>query len=578
MWYRKTLALLPAFALVLAACGQQGDASPDAAATDGAETSAPATEQVLRVDLGGEPPTLDPNQATDSVSIAVISSIVRPLVWFNEELEAVPEGGLAESWELSEDGTEITFTIRADATYSDGTDITADDFVFGWRRMVDPRIAAGYGYVMSDLVGGEEALGATCLEIPAEDPPEDCDEESEVLTDEAIDTLLEGLGVEAVDAKTLHVTLVRPATYFLYIAALWVTAPVNQAWIESAGATEAENYLASGPFMMQTWDHESQIVLVPNPEWYGEAPGLSEIRMSMIPEPTQALAAYESGEIDMVRVPSPDIARIVADPALEDQISRGASFGIEYFGFDMAQGPTAESKALRLALSQSIDRQQLIDVAFGGLGVPADSSVPPGMFGHQPGIGVQYDPEAAQENLATALEDLGLSDASEITLELGYNTEAGHEPRVEFLQEQWRQSLGINVELVGLEWSAYLTQLGDDPFDIFRLGWGADYPHGFNFLKDLFITGGGNNNMKYSNPEFDEVLTAAAAEPDPDEQLALLNQAQEIMVEDAPAFFTRWGEGVTLTQTYVQGMVPTGLDGPHFPGSYFMDRITISGE
>lgn len=577
MWYRKTLALLPAFALVLAACGQQGDASPDAAATDGAETSAPATEQVLRLDISSEPPTLDPNQASDSVSLAVLHSIVRPLVWFDEELNAVPEGGLAESWEISEDGTEFTFTIRADATYSDGTDITADDFVYSWKRLVDPRIAAPYSYVMSDLVGGEEALGATCLEIPAEDPPEDCDEESEVLTDEAIDTMLEGLGVEAVDAKTLHVTLARPATYFLYIAALWVTAPINQEWIEGTQPMEPENYLASGPFMMETWEHESQIVLVPNPEWYGEPPILTEVQMGMRGEPTAQLAAYEAGEIDMVSVPLAEVARVTEDPELADEVTRGAGFSIEYFGFDMEAGPAAESPALRYALTQSIDRQQLIDVAFSGVGVPADSSVPPGMFGHQPGIGIEYDPAAAEASMATALEELGVTDASEIQLQLGYNLEAGHEPRVEFLQEQWRQALGIEVELVGLEWSAYLQQLNDDPPDIFRLGWGADFPHGYNFLKDLFMTDAGNNRMRYSNPEFDEVLTEAAGEPDPATQEGLLNQAQEIVVEDAPVFFTRWGEGVRLTKPYVQGYIPTGLDST-FAGEYFVELISIAAE
>ena len=178
MWFKKSLGAFAALALVLAACSTPSGSSsgePSAsgpAATDGG--SAPTADQVLRVDIGGEPPSLDPTQATDSASIVVLRSITYPLAYFDENLAVVP--GLAESWDISEDGTQITYHLKDGITYSNGDPIVAGDFVYSWKRLIDPRVAAGYSYIMADVVGGEDLLGATCLEIAAEDPPESCDD------------------------------------------------------------------------------------------------------------------------------------------------------------------------------------------------------------------------------------------------------------------------------------------------------------------------------------------------------------------------------------------------------------------
>ncbi|HEX2142647.1 MAG TPA: ABC transporter substrate-binding protein, partial [Candidatus Limnocylindria bacterium] len=169
--------------------------------------------------------------------------------------------------------------------------------------------------------------------------------------------------------------------------------------------------------------------------------------------------------------------------------------------------------------------------------------------------------------------DLGLSDASELTLQLGYNTEADHEPTVEFLQEQWRTAFGVEVELQGLEWSSYLTRLNEDPFDIFRLGWGADYPHPNNFLTDLFSCTSGNNNMQYCNEDYDALLAEAAVTPELDAQVELYNQAQEILVEEAPVIFISWGGRFTLVKPWVESLQITPQD--FSSGAYFYTSVTI---
>ncbi|HET6379686.1 MAG TPA: peptide ABC transporter substrate-binding protein [candidate division Zixibacteria bacterium] len=543
-----------AFALVLAACGTgtPTGSAPGASEEPGASAE-PEVEQVLRIPLGGEPATLDPNRASDSVSITVLTQLVRPLVYFDQQLNTVSEGGLAESWELSDDGTQVTFTLKEGLTYSNGEPIVAEDFVYSWKRLIDPRTAADYSYVMLDVAGAEEVYGAD---------PED---------DAAVEAALENFGVEAPDERTFVVTLARPAAYFVSIATLWVTAPLK----EGFEFGEAEGYVSSGPFVLEEWNHEENLTLVPNPEWTaGPTPNLERLEMPIIADPAAALAAYENDEIDLVGVPSAEVPRVRDDPDLSQQVIQGDRLSFEYYGFDMRpESPFGQSQALRHAFTKAVDKQTLIDTLRNGIGTVAGSAVPPGMPGHQPDIGLQYNLEEAQADFEQGLQDLGLSGPGDLQLQLGYNTEADHEPTVEFLQEQWRTAFDVEVELVGLEWSSYLTRLNEDPFDIFRLGWGADYPHPNNFLTDLFSCTSGNNNMQYCNEEFDDLLAQAAVTQDLEEQIPLYNQAQEILVEDAPVIPISWGGRFTLVKPWVDNLVITPQDPT--TGAYFYGDVTI---
>ena len=233
----------------------------------------------------------------------------------------------------------------------------------------------------------------------------------------------------------------------------------------------------------------------------------------------------------------------------------------------------AKSKSLRYAFSEAVDKQTLIDTLRQGVGTVAGSAVPPGMPGHQADIGIGYDVEKAKTDFQAGLGEAGVS-AGDLKLQLGYNTEADHEPTVEFLQEQWRTAFDVNVELVGLEWSSYLTRLNEDPFDIFRLGWGADYPHPNNFLTDLFTCTSGNNNMQYCNEDFDALMADAAVEPDLDTQVGIYNQAQEMLVDDAPVIFISWGGRFTLVKPWVTGLTLTPQD--YTSGAYFYTNVTIA--
>ncbi len=565
---QRLFVALGAFALVFAACGGGAASEPPASVEPGASAPAAsesaagglAAEQTYRINLHGEPPTLDPNLAQDSASIAVLNALQRGLVYYDKDLNPAP--AVAESWEVADEGKTFTFKLRSDAKYSNGDSIVAGDFVYSWKRLVDPRTAAPYAYNMADIVGGDELLAMA----GADPAPSDAD----------IDAALGKLGVSAPDDQTFVVKLKRPATYFLSIAMLWHSAPIQEKWITQPGATEAANYISSGPFILDTWEHNSQIVLTPNPNWYGEVkPTLTRIEFAMIDDPAAGQAAYEAGELDNYLTPAADIRRVQDDPVLGPEVFSQPEFNIGYYGFNAKNGPTA-NKNFRIALIQSIDKEALIQTAWGGTGIVANSIVPPGMLGYQETLNpYPYDPEAAKAKFATALTELGYASAADVPkLKFIYNVGADHENRVAFMAQAWTDTLGLQFDQVGLEWATFLTSRHALEFDVARNAWSQDYPHPNNFLNDLFRCDGGNNDEGYCNEQYDALIDQAASEPDVAKQEALYNQAQTILIDDAPIIPLRFAVSQYTIKPYVSGYIPTPGDAES-PGDLFYETIQI---
>jgi len=584
---KRLFGILTAAAIIVAACG---GATTTPAATAGASTgttpsgdaSAPppagglAAEQILKVDISGEPPTLDPNAAQDSNSLTVLRALHRPLVYINEKLEVVP--ALAEKYEISDDAQTLTFTLR-EAKYSNGDPIVAGDLVYSWKRLVDPRTAAPYSYVMAEVAGGPELLA-----MAGADP---------AASDADIAAALDAFGVSAPDDKTFIVTLNTPATYFLSAMTLWVGVPIQEKWITSAGATEAANYVSSGPFILDTWDHGSQIILKPNPNWYGDVkPTLTEIHMSMSPEPAQAMAAYEAGEIDMILpVPSEDIERVQGDPVLGPEYRADPALSSVYYNYNNGNDPTGKAKLARCedpkacptanlnfrkALTQAIDKTAFLNATYAGVGLVAGTFVMPGIPGALPDYEpYPFDDAAAKASMDLALAELGYASAAEIPpLKFGFNTGGGHEPRVAFLAQAWDSAFGLQTEQIGSEFGVFLSQRTAGEYDLARNGWGADYPHSNNQLSGLFTCGGGNNDGQYCNPDFDALLATAAAEPDQAAQAALYEEAGKILADDAASLFLRWGVNTQLVKPYVSGLTLTPMDS-QVPGEHFYETIQI---
>lgn len=582
MSQKRLLALVGAVAIVASACGGT-PASPAPASQAPGESVAPsasaaaelADEQIIRWPLIQDPATLDPTMAQDSQSTAVLTSVQRGLVYIDKDLNLVP--GLAESWDISPDAKTITFHLK-DAKYSNGDPIVAADLVYSWKRLVDPRTAAPYNYVMAEVVGGQDLLDMAGAKPAA--------------TDEAVEAGLEKFGVAAPDEKTFVVTLSIPATYFLSVATMWVTVPIQEKWITSEGATETGNYVGSGPFTVESWDHNAQIVLKPNPNWYGEKPTLTEIQMPIFAELAEAQRAYEADEVDSVYpIPDEDIARIRDDPAFADQYSVIPTLGIAHYDYNNGVDPSGEGKLarcpdektcptvnkdFRIALTQAIDKQAFIDATFSGIGTVANSFVMPGLPGYDETIDpYPFDLTAAKASMDKALASIGYASAADIpALKFGFNTGAGHEPRVAFLAEAWNQAFGLKTEQIGSEFSVFLTQRTAGEYDLARDAWGADYPHANNQLSGNFTCGGGNNNSQYCNPAFDALILEAASEPDATKQADLYKQAGKILADDAADLPLLYRDFATVVKPYVDGEIVTPIDHNN-PGDKFAETIKI---
>lgn len=515
--------LLVVFALTLVSC----QPAPAEEATSEEVPEAAPVEQVLIWNLGAEPPTLDPALATDTTSFDVINQLIEGLTTYDKNLNNVP--AMAESWEVSDDGLVYTFHLR-DAKWSNGDPVTAQDFEYAWKRALDPELGSEYAYQLYNLKNGA-AYNAGEITDPDQ------------------------IGVKALDDKTLQATLEKPAPYFLSLTAFMTLYPVHRASIEANPDTwtEAGNYVSNGPFILDTWEHENLIVLKPNPNYYdADKVKLEEIRFVMITEPSTAVAAFENGEVYYTQpIPPADIDRMKQDPGYHNV----PYLGTYYYGFNTTKEPWNNAK-VRQALASAIDRQAIVDNITKGDQQIALSFVPPGVSGYQEGIGWPYDPEKAKQLLAEA----GYPDGEGFPeFSLLFNTEGAHQPIAEAVAQMWKENLGVTAKLEGMEWKAFLASRMEPTVDIMRLGWIGDYPDPNTFL-ELYTSWSGGNDVHYNNAEYDALVEKASTTLDPEERLKILQEAEKIIIEDAPIVPIYHYNNVYLLAPFVKGYDPNALN------------------
>jgi oligopeptide transport system substrate-binding protein len=464
---------------------------------DGARVPSETQRNTFRMNLSNEPPTLDGSLATDSVSFEVITNLMEGLTEYDENLQ--PRPAIAERWEVSPDGKTYTFYLRSGATWTDGRPVTAHDFVYSWRRLLDPRTAAEYAYFLYDVVNAY-------------------DYNTGKITDPSL------VGVRALDDFTLEVRLRKPLVYFPSLVTFMVTFPLRQDVIEKYGDrwTEPEHIVTNGPFRLAEWRHEYKLALVANPSYREGKPRLDRVEMFVVNEPATALTLYETGDLEMVNLPPEAI------PTYENTAEhyRHPLLRGYYYGLNVKKPPFEDAR-VRRAFAQAIDREEIVKILKGGE-IPAVSWIPPGMLAHNPSIGLRFDPSAAKRLLAQAgyPEGQGVPAVTAV-----FNTSPVNSLIAENLQAQWKRNLNVEVGLDNLEWKVFLDRLQTDPPALFRLGWGADYPDPDNFMV-LFTTDSGNNRTRWGTPRFDALVARAASEPDPDRRIALYDEAQRILVEE----------------------------------------------
>lgn len=453
----------------------------------------------FRVNLSTEPPSLDWSLATDHVSFNVIANLMVGLTEFDKNLKPAPV--IAKSWDLLDGGTRLVFHLRDDVTWSDGQKVVAGDFEYSWKRLLNPKTASQYAYILFDLVNAEEFHEGKIAD------------ESEV-------------GVKAPDDATLEVRLKHPTSYFLSITTFEVTYPQRRDIVEKHGArwTDPDNIVTNGPFLLVSWKHENEIQLKANPNFFLGRPAIDRVEMYMINEKTTAVSMYEQGQLDFLdndSIPPLEKPRLSAKTGYKPVPQlRG-----EYYAFAVDRKPFNDVR-VRKAFGMAIDRNVFPKVLHGGE-LPVSSWIPPGMLANNPKIGLTYNPPEARR----LLRDAGYPEGKGFPrVTLAYNNKEDNKIVAEAVQGMWQRNLGVLVNLENVEWKVYLERLKNDPYPVFRDGWGADYPDPDNFMK-LFTSGSGNNHSRWKNSRYDQILDQAAQEPRDERRARLYDDAQRLLCE-----------------------------------------------
>ena len=507
-----------AAALGLAACGgsKSGSTATSGSASSAAGSSTGSVNTAgFTVQYGSNPETLDPalNSAIDGANTVI--TIFEPLLLINENNEVV--GGQAESWETSEDGLTWTFTMRDGLKWSDGTDLNAKDFEYSFKRMVNPDTAAPYAETCLGMIDGFDAAqagDADALNVKASD-----------------------------DGKTLTIVLSYPCSYFDKMAAFATMSPVQQATVEANGdswCTSADTFVSNGPYMITDWTPSERIVLTKNPNYVGgwdNSKIVSDtITLLLLEDSSASFAAYNSGEAQLIKdVPTDEI------PSLTKAEDGGDFYvdtilGTYYVSLNLQRDAFKDAK-VRKALSLAIDRDYVANTIMQGTYTTADSIVGPGIVdesgyfhdnGNAPYISADYEANLAEAK--KLLEEAGYPNGEGYpTIEYSTNDAGYHVPLAEYLQQAWGD-LGITLTINKMEWSSFTPARRAGEYDVARNGWVMDYNDPSNML-DLFCTGNGNNDGKYSNADFDAAIDASRV-ADSAEHFAQLHKAEDILMED----------------------------------------------
>ncbi len=500
-----SLLLVAAMTVGLVACGSSGD---------GKKSSASSDEKILSVQTGPDPETVDPalNSAVDGGEM--ILHAFEGLLKLDENGD--PEAGQAEKWEVSEDGLTYTFHLRDGLKWSDGSDLTAEDFVYSWQRVCDPNVAAPYAETVLGMVEGY---------------------------DKAVAGDIEKLGVEAKDDKTFVVHLANPCPYFESLAAFATLNPVQKETIETNGdawATEADTYISNGPFYMAEWVPGSYVLMKKNPNyWDADSIKLDGIKFNLIEDANAAYSAYQTGEILMVKdVPTEEI------PSLKDndEFHVEPLIGTYYISLNLEKAPF-DNKLVREALSLAIDREYVANTLMQGTYSPAGNIVGPG-WKDTDGSEFHDKSNGGSEYIDSSDYDANLQKAKDLLKEAGYpdgkgipkidyliNDSGYHKVVGEYLQKAWGE-LGIDVTVDVVEWASFTPMRRNGDFMAARNGWVGDYTDPSNIL-ELFTTDNGNNDGNYSNPAFDAAIEKSRTTTDAAERSAVLHEAEDIIMEDA---------------------------------------------
>lgn len=464
-------------------------------------------EKLPRADFtfenGSDVQTLDPALMTGQPEHRIANAIFEGLTARSPDGATIVPG-VAESWEISPDGLRYTFRLR-DCVWSDGTPLTADDFIYSWRRVLDPSMGAAYYAYQLFYIRGAEEFNAG------------------VLND------FSRVGVRAPDPRTLVVELKSPMPFFLYLTSFYTLFPVNRACVERHGDlwTRPGKIVSNGPFVLAEWITSRRIRLVRNPRyWDRDRVRLSTIDALPTENESTAFNLYLTGGADWVD--GAGIPLHLVDLLRTRPDFHKTTILVTYFYRFNVTRPPIDDPRVRKALALAADKKRITEKILRAGQLPATTLVPPSMPRYRPPEGLGYDPAEARRLLAEAGYPGGERFPETRIL---FNTSEAHKQIAVEMQAIWKENLGIQVELENQEWGTYLNSESALDYWISRAGWVADYPDPNTFL-DMFVTGGGNNRTGWGNARYDELIAAAGGERDEKRRMDLLREAERILVVD----------------------------------------------
>ncbi|SCG82085.1 ABC-type dipeptide/oligopeptide/nickel transport systems, periplasmic components [Proteiniborus sp. DW1] len=517
-WVALVLAIFMVLTIGLTACGNSTDkdTNDNNAGNPSQGEEKLAAEQVLRVNWGSEPPDLDPQTSTDQVSFWIINAIYEGLVRQQPDGSITKGSGLAEDWRISEDGLTYTFELR-DAQWSDGTPITAYDFEYAWFRAIEPETAAEYAYQFYHIKGAE-----------AYNKGEITDRNQ--------------VGIKALDEKTLEVELVRPTPFFLSLTSFISYMPAQKAAVENLGeefASSPDKMVYSGPFMIETWDKEQKLNLAKNPNyWDADIVKLERIEGDMITDNNTRINLYDTGELDVTAVPSEFIEKYKDTP----EFGTAADATTWYLQFNM-EDEYFSNINIRKAFAYASNRKAYVDNVLADGSIVAGGLTPPLLAGkdgkdfaeNRGNLYDEYDAAKAKEYFETGLKELGITKEEFVKNVSFIGGESTWWSRtMQAMQQMWKDTLGVELKIEQMSFAMRLERYDSKDYGITLAGWGGDYNDPMTFM-DLFVTGGGNNDAYYSNPEYDANIKKAM-EGEGDERIDAMIEAEKHLAEDLPIF------------------------------------------
>jgi len=514
------LPILSGFLLILVACGG-GNTNPT---SNGAPALA-ADQTLVLPNVGtGDIGDLDPALGPDANSAIAVSMIFSGLVKSDKSLNVVPDQA---TWDISNNNTVYTFHLKPGITFSDGTPVTAQSYVYTLTRALLPEVKSGIAsFFEGAIVGANDANNGKTKTLA---------------------------GVKALDDQTLQIRLTQPTPYFLEVLTNFLFFPLNQKIIEQYGQTDWVNHAAgmgigTGPFMVKEWDHNVKMILVPNPHYYGAKTRLKEVDMLFISDLGTAFKSYRAGQysLDWNILPA-DLAVAKGTPGFA--FSPLLQTDLLFFSNKM---PPFNQATVRQAFAYSIDKATLAHAIFKDSVTPAATIIPPGMPGYQPGYpGIPYDPAKAKELLQSVYPDV--SKVPPITF--SYPNSQVSPDEAAALQQMWQNALGIQVKLNPVELNAYTDEQSKHEIQFGFTQWSADFPDPYDWLTLNLFSTAANNNGDWHNPMFDQTVTQAE-KTSGDARITLYNKAEQIAITDVgwlpldhqsmAAIIPSWVHGVSL--------------------------------